>query len=186
LAATKFNAIGLELKGIHTFPDAQKAIENAEGIFIGGGNTFLLLLKLYKNGLVETIRKRVNEGMPYMGTSAGSNVAGKTISTTNDMPIVHTPTFDALDLIHINLNPHYLDPDLNSRHKGETRETRIKEFHAINNIPVVGLREGSWIEVTGSEIKLGGNLQARVFEQGKEPAEYKSGSDLSFLQNSTN
>ena len=122
-------------------------------------------------------------GTPYLGTSAGSNIIGCNIKTTNDMPIVYPPSFEALGVLPFNINPHYLDPDLSSTHKGETRETRIKEFHAFNSIPVVGLREGSWIRIQNDEILLlGANLTARIFEKGKIPYELKQGSSLNFLK----
>ena len=118
-----------------------------------------------------------------MGTSAGSNITGLTMQTTNDMPIIYPPSFQTLGIIPFNLNPHYLDADLQSTHMGETRETRIKEFHAFNSVPVLGLREGSWLEVKGEEILLKGELPARLFRQNKEPIELESNSSLSFLSN---
>ena len=117
--------------------------------------------------------------MPYMGSSAGSNVAGLTIGTTNDMPIVHTPSFDALGLVPFNLNPHYLDPDPDSTHMGETRQTRIQEFHVQNPEPVIGLREGAWLRVVGPAMRLEGHSGARLFRHDGEPEELAAGSDLS-------
>ena len=177
-----FEKIGKSVKGIHEFNDPKAAIENAKGIFTGGGNTFVLVNQLYKNNLIETIKKVVQNGTPYLGTSAGSNICGLTISTTNDMPIVYPPSFKALGLVPFNINPHYLDPDPKSTHMGETRETRIKEFHKFNTQPVVGLREGSWLQVTGETITLHGHLDARIFEYDKSPYEVKTGSDLSALK----
>ena len=116
-------------------------------------------------------QSRVEAGTPYLGTSAGSNITGPNMKTTNDMPIVYPPSFEATGLIPFNINAHYLDPDPSSTHKGETRETRIKEFHKFNKQTVIGLREGSWLSVKGSEIKLKGSLSARVFEQEKKPYE---------------
>jgi len=113
--------------------------------------------------------------MPYMGSSAGTNLTGMTIGTTNDMPIVYPSSFEALGFLPFNINPHYLDPDPNSTHKGETRETRIKEFHKFNSQAVLGLREGSWLEVSNGEIQLKGNLPARLFRQGGEPVELECG-----------
>ena len=158
-----FAKINKTVKGIHEFEDTTAAIKNAEGIFTGGGNTFLLVSQLYKNNIMSTLAETVKNGTPYLGTSAGSNICGLTMQTTNDMPIIYPPSFQTLGLIPFNLNPHYLDPDTQSTHMGETRETRIKEFHAFNSIPVLGLREGSWLEVKGDKIILKGNLSATTF-----------------------
>ncbi|MBO6605930.1 dipeptidase PepE [Psychroserpens sp.] len=177
-----FQKIGKTVKGIHEFNDPKAAIENAKGIFTGGGNTFVLVNQLYKNNLIEAIKMAVENGTPYLGTSAGSNICGLTISTTNDMPIVYPPSFKTLGLVPFNINPHYLDPDPNSKHMGETRETRIKEFHKFNTQPVVGLREGSWLEVKNDTIILKGSLDARIFEYGKSPYEVITGTDLSDLK----
>jgi dipeptidase E len=180
-ATIAFAKINIELKGIHTFENQKEAIENAEGFFTGGGNTFLLVTQLYKNDLMDILAETVKKGTPYLGTSAGSNICGLTMQTTNDMPIIYPPSFQTLGLIPFNLNPHYLDADNQSKHMGETRETRIKEFHAFNSLPVLGLREGSWLDVKGNKIILKGNLQARLFRQNQSPEELDSGSDLSFL-----
>ena len=177
--ARQFAAIGLGVEGIHTRPEPALAVGEAAGLFIGGGNTFLLLRELYRQDLLRQIRRRVEEGMPYMGSSAGSNVAGLTIGTTNDMPIVHTPSFDALGLVPFNLNPHYLDPDPDSTHMGETRQTRIQEFHMQNQEPVIGLREGAWLRVAGPAMRLEGRSGARLFRHDGEPEELAAGSDLS-------
>lgn len=170
-----FAAKNIHVKGLHEFENPQEAILNAKAIFTGGGNTFLLLKSLYEMDLIDVLRVAVNSGTPYMGSSAGSNIAGLTIGTTNDMPIVYPPSFEALGFLPFNLNPHYLDPDPNSTHKGETRETRIKEFHKFNSQPVLGLREGSWLEVSNGEVELKGNLTARLFQQEKEPIEVNCG-----------
>ncbi len=144
-----FKKIGKTVKGIHTFSDAKIAVENAKAIFVGGGNTFLLVQQLYALKVLEPIKKAVNSGTLYLGTSAGSNICGLDMKTTNDMPIVYPPSFDTFGFVPFNINPHYLDPDSTSTHKGETRETRIQEFHQFNSQPVVGLREGSWLRVEG-------------------------------------
>lgn len=179
--ATAFAKINIAVKGVHEFENPKEAVQKAEGIFTGGGNTFLLVTQLYKNDLMTILANTVKNGIPYLGTSAGSNICGMTMQTTNDMPIIYPPSFQTLGLIPFNLNPHYLDPDLQSKHMGETRETRIKEFHAFNTLPVLGLREGSWLDVKGNKITLKGNLQARLFRQNQSPEELESGTNLSFL-----
>ena len=176
-----FDAINITVKGIHTFDNAFDAIKQAKGIFVGGGNTFLLIKTLYEQNLIECMRDVVTAGTPYLGTSAGSNIGGVNVRNTNDMPIVYPPSFEAMGLIPFNINPHYLDPIEGSTHMGETRETRINEFHAHpeNRVSVLGLREGSWIRVKGESITLGGDLSARLFQKGKDAVELESGSDLS-------
>lgn len=166
-----FATRNIKVKGLHEFSDPKEAILNAKAIFIGGGNTFLLLKTLYELNLIDALRDAVSSGIPYMGSSAGSNITGLTIGTTNDMPIVYPPSFEALGFLPFNLNPHYLDPDPNSTHRGETRETRIKEFHKFNSQAVLGLREGSWLEVQKGKIELKGNLTARLFQQEKDAME---------------
>ena len=180
--AEAFSKINKNVKGIHEFENPVEAIQNAEGIFTGGGNTFVLTYQLYKNNIIETLKKVVKNGTPYLGTSAGSNICGLSIKTTNDMPIVYPPSFNALAFVPFNINPHYLDPDTNSTHMGETRETRIKEFHNFNTPPVVGLREGSWLQVKENSIILKGALTARIFEYNKTPYEVKTGTELNHLK----
>ncbi|MBF7091866.1 dipeptidase PepE [Flavobacterium sp. ALJ2] len=177
-----FKKININIKGIHEFEDPTAAINNAQGIFTGGGNTFLLVTQLYKNNIMSTLAEAVKNGTPYLGTSAGSNICGLSMQTTNDMPIIYPPSFQTLGLIPFNLNPHYLDTDSQSKHMGETRETRIKEFHAFNTLPVLGLREGSWLDVKGDQIVLKGNLSARLFRQNQEPEELEPQTDLSYVQ----
>ncbi|WDF60511.1 dipeptidase PepE [Flavobacterium sp. KACC 22758] len=181
-AAQAFASINIKVQGIHEFENPEEAIQNAEGVFTGGGNTFLLVTQLYKNKIMQLLAEKVKNGTPYLGTSAGSNICGLSMQTTNDMPIIYPPSFQTLGLIPFNLNPHYLDPDANSQHMGETRETRIKEFHAFNAIPVLGLREGSWLEVKGNKITLKGALKARLFKQNEAPQELETESDLSSLK----
>ena len=180
-ARARFVDIGIDLTGIHEARDARDAVNSAEALFTGGGNTFLLLRDLYRAEVLDAIRSRVAGGMPYIGTSAGSNVAGLTIGTTNDMPIVYPPSFDALGLVPFNINPHYLDPDPSSTHKGETRETRINEFHVLNAQPVVGLREGAMLRVSGDSMRLEGSTGARLFRAGRQAEEFAPGADMSFL-----
>jgi dipeptidase E len=182
IAAKAFNAISKSVKGIHEFENPKDAIARAQGIFVGGGNTFVLVNQLYKNGTLEAIKEAVKNGTPYLGTSAGSNICGLTINTTNDMPIVYPPSFKTLGLVPFSINPHYLDPVPGSTHMGETRETRIKEFHAYNTQPVIGLREGSWIAIKDYTLTLKGTLEARIFEYGKTPYEIATNSDLGFLK----
>ena len=179
---TAFAKINREVIGLHEFESPAEAIQNAEAIFTGGGNTFLLVAQLYKFKVMDVLANVVKSGTPYLGTSAGSNITGLTMQTTNDMPIIYPPSFQTLGLIPFNLNPHYLDPDLNSKHMGETRETRIKEFHAFNSVPVLGLREGSWLEVSGDRIILKGDLPARLFRKNDDAVELETGTDLSDLK----
>jgi len=182
IAAKAFSKIGIQVRGIHEFSNPIEAVKSAKGIFIGGGNTFVLVHQLYKNKLVEVIKEAVLDGTPYFGTSAGSNICGLTIGTTNDMPIIYPPSFKTFGFVPFNINPHYLDPDPKSKHMGETRATRIKEFHKFNTQPVVGLREGSWLQVKGNSIILKGNLTARIFEYEKEAYEVDPGTELKHLK----
>ena len=180
-ARNAFSKAGIRIKGIHEFDDPVEAIRNASGIFTGGGNTFLLVSELYRKKIMNVIKEVVKNDTPYLGTSAGTNIGGLSMQTTNDMPIVYPPSFQTLGLVPFNINPHYLDPDPDSNHKGETRETRIKEFHGLNSQPVVGLREGSWLEIIDNKVTLKGDLQARVFEKEKVPFEIETETDLTNL-----
>jgi len=180
LASKFFKALDISVKGLHEFNDPLLALNNAQGIFTGGGNTFVLLNELYKQQILPTLRTLIFNGTPYLGTSAGSNICGLTVQNTNDMPIVYPPSFKALGVIPFNINPHYLDPIANSKHMGETRETRIKEFHTYYTTPVVGLREGSWLRVKGDTILLEGQESARCFQQDKDPIELAPKSTVYF------
>lgn len=175
VAREKFSEFGIKVKGLHEAEEPRNELINAKGVFTGGGNTFLLLKTLYDLSLIEILKYRIENGLPYMGTSAGSNILGMTIGTTNDMPVVYPPSYNAIAALNFNLNPHYLDPDPNSTHKGETRETRIGEFLVYNDIKVVGLREGSWLSVNGDEITLKGPLTARIFIKGQAIYEHDPG-----------
>lgn len=177
-----FSKINKTIIGLHTFKNPIEALKKAKGIFVGGGNTFVLINQLYKNNLIDVLKNSVNNGTPYLGTSAGSNICGLTIKTTNDMPIIYPPSFNALAFVPFNINPHYLDPETDSKHMGETRETRIKEFHNFNTHPVIGLREGSWLDVKDNSITLKGPLTARVFEHNKPPYEVEPNMQLNHLK----
>ena len=180
MAAKAFDKMGKNLRGIHTFKNPRKAIEQSQGIFTGGGNTFLLVQQLHDNKLLDPIKKAIGNATPYLGTSAGSNICGITMQNTNDMPIVYPSSFTTMGVIPFNINAHYIEPDPKTTHMGETRATRIKEFHTQNNIPVVGLPEGSWLEVIGDTITLKGNHSARIFEKGKATYLLETGSVLKF------
>jgi len=170
-AKERFNTMGYDLTSIHTTTNPVKAVNNTEAVFIGGGNTFRLLKSLYDFDLIESIRRRVLNGMPYIGSSAGSNVAGPTIKTTKDMPIVQPPSFDALGLVPFQISPHFQDPDPNSTHMGETQEERILQFLEENDTPVAGLREGAIVRVENGATTLKGSSGARIFRKGLAPAE---------------
>jgi len=182
IVSKAFQKLNISVKGIHEFEKPIEAIQNAEAVFTGGGNTFLLVSELYRNDILESIEKAINNGIPYLGTSAGSNICGLTMGTTNDMPIIYPPSFRTFGFVSFNINPHYLDPDTNSTHMGETRETRINEFHKFNPQPVLGLREGSWLEVNGNSIKLKGNLTARLFSQNNKPIELEPEAELNNIK----
>ncbi len=175
--------LGFDLYSIHHESDVVKAVEEAEAIAVGGGNTFHLVYMMQKLNLMDTIRERVQEGMPYMGWSAGSNVACPSLMTTNDMPIIEPESFNCLNLIPFQINPHYLDANPEG-HGGETREQRINEFLLVNpNIYVAGLREACLFRIEGESIQLIGERSLSVFKQGQEIKEYTSFDDLQFLMN---
>ena len=177
----RMGPMGYEVTSLHEAPDPIEAVRGTQAIFVGGGNTFRLLDALYALDLLGPIRRHVEGGIPYLGASAGSNVACVTIKTTNDMPIVQPTGFDALNLVPFNINPHYIDPDPASTHQGETREERIREFHEVNDPPVVGLREGSMLRIEGSRVTLKGRTGARIFVKEQEPREFAPGASLDFL-----
>ncbi len=180
-ARSRFASLGYALDSIHTASDPRAAAKEAEAFFVGGGNTFRLVRELQRQGLYAPIRLRVAAGAAYMGSSAGSNVACPTLKTTNDMPIVQPDSFEALDLVPFQINPHYFDPDPGSTHMGETREQRIAEFHEENPTAVLGLREGAWLEVQDGGMSLRGLRGARLFRRGEPALELAPSSDLSFL-----
>ena len=176
-AKNVFKIINLEIID-YTNEDLRESLEKCDGIFAGGGNTFLLLNKLYQYSLIDILKNKINSGIPYLGTSAGSNICGMTIGTTNDMPIVHVKSLEALGIIDFNINPHYLDPIDGFEHMGESRETRINEFHKFNDQFVIGLREGSYLQVEGDDIYLKGLKHAVIFKKENEKFEIENGFNL--------
>lgn len=177
-ACSFFEKINIKVKGLHEFDDKIAAVNNAKGFFTGGGNTFLLVKTLHEENLMSILKNNVENGKPYLGCSAGSNIGGQNMKTTNDMPIVYPPGFDCMGLVPFNINPHYLDPNPELKHNGETRETRIKEFLTQNDLKVVGLREGNWIRGKNNKITVEGTELTRIFEKDKEPYEIKPGTEL--------
>ncbi len=159
----------------------REALADAEAVFVGGGNTFRLLDTLQRAGFVDLLRARVRGGMPYVGASAGTNIAAPTIRTTNDMPIVQPASFDALGLVPFQINPHYLDADPASRHMGETRADRLREYLEENERPVIGVREGAWLRLEGGRLTLEGTNGARIFRRGSDPADVEPGAPLDAL-----
>ena len=177
-ARSRFEKMGFGLESLHEAEDAKASVAQAAAIFIGGGNTFRLLKRLYDLDLLGAIRARVAAGMPYMGSSAGSNVAGPSIRTTNDMPIVQPPSFDALGLVPFQINPHYLDPLPGSTHMGETREERIVQFLEENETPVLGLREGAMLRMEGRDLHFARDGRRAALSKGAPPMELESGAQL--------
>lgn len=178
---------GYELDGIHRHADPSAAVRSAEGLFVGGGNTFRLLNELYRRDLLAVIRERVRDGLPYLGISAGTNIACPTIKTTNDMPIVQPPSLDALGLVPFQINPHYFlghtflkIDDHFQEHFGETRDERIREFHELNDFPVVGLWEAGVLQVEDGRVTLSG-APARLFRKGQGVEEYQPGARIDAL-----
>jgi dipeptidase E len=180
-ASARFAAMGYEMTSAHNASDPDKAVAAADAIFIGGGNTFRLVKALQDLGFIDPIRRRVRGGAPYIGSSAGSNVAGPTIRTTKDMPIVQPRSFDSLGLVPFQISPHFQDPDPNSTHMGETQEERILQFLEENETPVLGMREGAWVRAEGGRVVLGGTRGARIFRRGEAPVEKTTGDEISSL-----
>jgi len=177
-ARGRLESMGYALDSLHEAPSAHEAIQEAPALFVGGGNTFRLLATLQRLRVMDAIRRRVEGGMPYIGASAGSNIACPTIRTTNDMPIVEPSSLDALGLVSFQINPHYVDPDPTSKHMGETREERLRQFHEENETPVVGLREGAMLRIEGTRVLLEGSAGARIFRRGREPVEASPGTSI--------
>lgn len=173
-----FASLGISVKGLHEFDDKKAAIESAKGFFTGGGNTFLLVKTLHDENLMQLLKENIERGKPYLGCSAGSNIGGVNMKTTNDMPIVYPASFDCMGLVPFNINAHYLDPNPDLKHNGETRETRIKEFLTQNDVKVIGLREGNWIRNKDGKISVEGSEMTRVFEKNKAPYEIEPGTLL--------
>jgi dipeptidase E len=180
-ARARFDAMGYSLTSAHETAVPQKAIEETDAIFLGGGNTFRLLKALEDLDLIEAIRHKVSSGAPYIGSSAGSNVAGPTIKMTKDMPIVQPRSFTSLGLVPFQVSPHYLDPDPNSTHMGETQEERILQFLEENNTPVLGIREGAWLLCNDGNVTVKGQTGARIFRPGHAPLEVTPGTEISEL-----
>ena len=180
-ARDRLSQIGIEVMGVHETGDHRAAVTGADALFIGGGNTFRLLDQMYAYELLEPIRERVADGMPYMGASAGTNVACPTIRTTNDMPIVEPPSFNALELVDFQINPHYLDTPSDPTHQGETREQRLLEYLEENTRPVVAIRESSYLRMRGTAVELDGPHHARLFRRDHDPLEIPPGTHLNEL-----
>src|SRR5215469_2789672 len=185
-AKARIAAMGYALEAAHRVSDPHKAIEQTDAIFIGGGNTFRLLKALQDLDLLDPIRRKVKDGAPYIGSSAGSNVAGPTIKTTKDMPIVQPRSFDSLGLVPFQISPHFQDPDPNSKHMGETQEERILQFHEENETPVIGIREGAWLVCENGTVTLNGENGARIFRRGHAPAERVAGDNIVDLVGAAN
>jgi len=177
----RFREVGHDVISITRFTDPVEAVNNATAIVVGGGNTWQLIKMLHDNDLIEAVKQKVISGIPYIGWSAGSNVACPTMMTTNDMPVVEPGSFKSFDLVPFQINPHYLDANPEG-HAGETREQRIMEFIEVNpDIYVAGLREGTMLLIENRSIKLIGPRKLRIFRKGMTPAEFGQGDDLSFL-----
>ena len=177
----RFAEIGHNIVGIHTFKNPVKAIEKAEAIIVGGGNTWQLVRMMHERKLMNPIREKVFNETPYIGWSAGSNVACPTLRTTNDMPILDPLGFECIGLVHFQINPHYLDANPEG-HAGETREQRINEFIETNpDIYVAGLREGTMLKLENEQLKLIGKQPCRIFKKGEKPKELSAGDNFNFL-----
>ncbi len=173
--------LNIKVRGLHEYDSPIEAISKAEGFFVGGGNTFVLLKTIYELGLIQPMKEALRNGVPYLGTSAGTNICGPTICTTNDMPIVYPPSFESIGIVPFQINPHFIDAQESSTHMGETRETRIAEYLHHNSTPVLGLREGSFIEIKGDFINLCGPLSAPLFRAGCLKEELPTGSNLALV-----
>jgi len=186
-----FGQIDINVKGLHKFKDYKEALLQSEGIFVGGGNTFELVNQLYKKDILSILKLAINNGVPFLSTSAGSNICGINMMNTNDMPVVNPPSFKTLGCIPFNVNTHYIEPLVEAENSTETkdraflkrhllkgRETKIKEFHFYNKTPVLALREGSWLYVEGDKITLQGDYKAKLFRSKVKPIEIESGLEI--------
>jgi dipeptidase E len=180
-ARERFAREGIEVTALRADRGRTDALDSAEDVFVGGGNTFRLLRALQSTGHLEAIRDRVRAGLPYMGASAGTNIAAPTIRTTNDMPIVEPASFDAFGFVPFQINPHFIDADAASKHMGETREERLREYLEENERPVVGLREGAWLRREGASLRLEGRNGARLFRRGCSAEDVAPGAALDDL-----
>ena len=180
-AKARFARMGYSVESAHVAKDLRQAIEKNDAIFVGGGNTFRLLKALQDLELIDLIRRNVKTRAPYIGSSAGSNVAGPTIKTTKDMPIVQSRSFNSLGLVPFQISPHFQDPDPTSTHMGETQEERILQFLEENDTPVVGVREGAWLLCENGTVTLKGETGARIFRRGEAPVEAKPGDNIEDL-----
>lgn len=178
-AAARFEREGIAVSAVTPDLAGREILDGASAVFVGGGNTFRLLDTLQRSGLLDVLRARAMGGVLYLGASAGTNIAAPTIRTTNDMPILQPASFDALGLVPFQINPHYIDADAGSRHMGEAREDRLREYLEENQAPVLGLREGAWVRVAGDATTLGGANGARLFRRGVDPVDLAPGADLS-------
>src|SRR5215469_5177595 len=181
-AEERFRRMGYALDSAHSTSAPKRLVEKADAIFVGGGNTFRLLKALYDFDLLDCIKKRIEMGVPFIGSSAGSIIACPTLKTTKDMPVVEPPSFDALRLVAFQISPHYLDPDPNSTHMGETQEERIMQYLEENSRPVVGLREGTLLRIQKGAIVLRGSRSARIFRRGSPPVEVSPDTDLTAVK----
>ena len=177
----QFKKVNLSVVDYSKDNDFLQKLEKSDGLFIGGGNTFLLLHQLNKLKLIEKIREKILSGTPYLGTSAGTNICGISIGTTNDMPIVEIESRLSLQILPFNINPHFYEKNNDSKHMGESRETRIQEFLIYNKQPVVGLKEGSFLKINQENIILEGKESAIIFEKNQEPYAINSGFNLKKL-----
>jgi dipeptidase E len=180
-AKERFTQMGYVVESAHAARDPIAAIDQTDAVFVGGGNTFRLLKTLQDRELIEPIRRKIQAGAPYIGSSAGSNIAGPTIKTTKDMPIVQPRSLDSLGLVPFQISPHFQDPDPNSTHMGETQEERILQFLEENQTPVVGIREGAWLVCENGAVTVRGAAGARIFRRGEAPVEAKSGDNIAGL-----
>jgi dipeptidase E len=180
-ARARLAQAGFDVSGVTPDAAGLRSVQGADAVFVGGGNTFRLLKILQDTRILGALRERALSGMPYLGASAGTNIAAPTIRTTNDMPIVQPQSFEALGLLPFQINPHYVDADPSSAHMGETREQRLREYLEENDVPALGIREGTWLRFEGGRLALHGAPGARLFQRRRDPQEIAEGTPLGFL-----